>query len=125
MMVDVSNGELLDKLSILKIKLENIKDENKLVNIKKEFDILTSASNSLFLKYDIKDMFDRLFEINYKLWQIEDSIRDKERKKEFDEEFVFYARNVYITNDLRSDIKKQINNKTNSELIEEKSYERY
>lgn len=125
MMVDVSNGELLDKLSILKIKLENIKDENKLFNIKKEFDILTSVSNSLFLKYDIKDMFDRLFEINYKLWQIEDSIRDKERKKEFDEEFVFYARNVYITNDLRSDIKKQINNKTNSELIEEKSYERY
>lgn len=125
MMVDVSNGELLDKLSILKIKLENIKDENKLVNIKKEFDILTSVSNSLFLKYDIKDMFDRLFEINYKLWQIEDSIRDKERKKEFDEEFVFYARNVYITNDLRSDIKKQINNKTNSEIVEEKSYERY
>lgn len=125
MMVDVSNGELLDKLSILKIKLENIKDENKLFNIKKEFDILTSVSNSLFLKYDIKDMFDSLFQINYKLWQIEDSIRDKERKKEFDEEFVFYARNVYITNDLRSDIKKQINNKTNSELVEEKSYERY
>ena len=93
MMVEVSNGELLDKLSILKIKLENIKDENKLVNIKREFDILTDVSNSLFLKYDIKHMFDRLFEVNWKLWQIEDSIRDKENKKEFDEEFVYYARN--------------------------------
>lgn len=125
MMVETSNGELLDKLSILKIKMENISDENKLINVKKEYEELNRLSKDL-LSLDIaNNLFDKLYEVNKQLWKIEDSIRNKERLKEFDEEFVFYARNVYITNDLRFSIKKEINEKTNSNFVEEKSYDKY
>jgi len=125
MMVEISNGELIDKLSILKIKIDNISEENKLKNIRKEFDILNELSNEFLKQTSVLNLFNELLAVNKKLWDIEDSIRHKEKLKEFDEEFVFYARNVYITNDLRADIKRKINDITNSEIVEEKSYERY
>lgn len=125
MIVEISNGELLDKLSILKIKLDNISEENKLKNIRKEFDILNELSNEFLKQTSVLNLFNELLVVNKKLWDIEDSIRHKEKLKEFDEEFVFYARNVYITNDLRAEIKRKINDITNSEIVEEKSYERY
>ena len=122
MMIETSNGELLDKLSILKIKMQNISDENKLINVRKEYDQLNTLSKNLLSLDGIYDLFNKLYEVNKQLWEIEDSIRNKEKLKEFDEEFVFYARNVYITNDLRFSIKKEINEKTNSNFVEEKSY---
>ncbi len=125
MMVEISNGELIDKLSILKIKIDNISEENKLKNIRKEFDILNELSNEFLKQTSVLNLFNELLAVNKKLWDIEDSIRHKEKLKEFDEEFVFYARNVYITNDLRAEIKRKINDITNSEIVEEKSYERY
>ena len=125
MMVEISNGELLDKLSILKIKMENISDETKLINISKEYEELNRLSKKLLSIHGIQDLFDKLYEINTELWKTEDLIRSKEKLKEFDEEFVFYARNVYITNDLRFTIKKEINEKTNSNFVEEKSYDKY
>jgi hypothetical protein len=125
MMVEISNGELLDKLSILKIKLDNISEDDKLKNIRKEFDILNELSNEFLKQTTILNLFNELLDVNKKLWDVEDFIRHKEKLKEFDEEFVFYARNVYITNDLRAEIKRKINDITNSEIVEEKSYERY
>ncbi len=125
MMVEISNGELLDKLSILKIKMENISDETKLINISKEYEELNRLSKKLLSIHGIQDLFDKLYEINTELWKTEDLIRSKEKLKEFDKEFVFYARNVYITNDLRFTIKKEINEKTNSNFVEEKSYDKY
>lgn len=125
MMVEISNGELLDKLSILKIKMENISDETKLMNISKEYQELNRLSKKLLSIHGIQDLFDKLYEINTELWKTEDLIRSKEKLKEFDKEFVFYARNVYITNDLRFTIKKEINEKTNSNFVEEKSYDKY
>lgn len=125
MMVEISNGELLDKLSILKIKMENISDETKLINISKEYEELNRLSKNLLSINGIPDLFNKLYEINTELWKTEDLIRSKEKLKEFDKEFVFYARNVYITNDLRFTIKKEINEKTNSNFVEEKSYDKY
>lgn len=125
MMVEISNGELLDKLSILKIKMENISDETKLINISKEYEELNRLSKKLLSIHGIQDLFDKLYEINTELWKTEDLIRSKEKLKKFDKEFVFYARNVYITNDLRFTIKKEINEKTNSNFVEEKSYDKY
>jgi len=125
MMVEISNGELLDKLSILKIKMENISDETKLVNIFKEYRELNRLSKNLLSIDGIADLFNKLYDINVELWKTEDLIRGKEKLKQFDKEFVFYARNVYITNDLRFTIKKEINEKTNSNFVEEKSYDKY
>lgn len=125
MMVEISNGELLDKLSILKIKMKNISDETKLINISKEYEELDRLSKNLLSINGIPDLFNKLYEINTELWKTEDLIRSKEKLKEFDKEFVFYARNVYITNDLRFTIKKEINEKTNSNFVEEKSYDKY
>ena len=83
---------------------------------------MNTLSKNLLSLDGIYDLFNKLYEVNKQLWEIEDSIRNKEKLKEFDEEFVFYARNVYITNDLRFSIKKEINEKTNSNFVEEKSY---
>lgn len=125
MKVEVSNGELIDKLSILNIKLRNIKDAEKLLNINKEFSELNEIASELLKIDGVLELYDELTEINSRLWDIEDSIRWKEKEKEFDEEFVYYARNVYITNDLRFKIKSKINTLTDSYFVEEKSYERY
>ena len=123
MQIEVSIGEIVDKLSILQIKLENITDEAKLVNIKKEFDYLY---NIVFkdLKMQLDD-YQRLLNINKQLWDIEDDIRDEERAKRFEDKFIELARAVYVTNDERSRIKKDINLKYGSDFVEEKSYQEY
>ena len=127
MLVEISNGELLDKISILELKLLKIEDEEKLVNIKKEFETLNPLVQELFKKYDgqIQNHYLELAKINGQLWDIEDWIRDCEREKRFDKEFVELARSVYITNDKRCEIKKLINILTSSGLVEEKSYKEY
>ena len=127
MKVEVSNGELLDKITILELKLDKIKDKEKLVNIQKEFDGLNPLCNELFRIYggELQVHYLALAKINGQLWDIEDWIRDCERKKRFDKEFVELARSVYITNDKRSEVKKIINLMTSSDLVEEKSYKEY
>lgn len=124
MNIEVSHGEIVDKLSILNIKKDNIIDEEKLVNINKEFLYLHEiVFSKLNINYD--EDYVSLLEINKKLWDIEDKIRDKEREKQFDEEFIELARSVYHTNDVRSKIKKDINIKYGSGFVEEKSYKEY
>ena len=127
MKVEVSNGELLDKLSILELKLKNIKDNGKLINIKNEHGGLSPLCNNLFDNYgnELKSLYVKLSEINAELWKIEDDIRECERNKDFGDEFVRLARAVYFTNDKRSDVKKSINLLTESGFVEEKSYEDY
>ena len=123
MEIEVSIGEIVDKLSILDIKIKNIKDVDKLKNIEKEFNYLNDIVFNQ-LKIDEID-YHRLVDINTKLWIIEDDIREKERSSEFDEDFVKLSRAVYFTNDDRSVIKKDINLKYGSDFIEEKSYSDY
>jgi hypothetical protein len=123
MQIEVSIGEIVDKLSILQIKLENITDEDKLVNIKKEFNYLYDI---VFKDLQIQlDDYNRLLDINKQLWDIEDDIRDEERAKRFEDRFIELARAVYVTNDERSRIKKDINIKYGSDFVEEKSYQDY
>ena len=124
--IPISWGELFDKLTILQIKLENLQDKNALKNVKIEYDELFKIFNNNFLEDDnaIRLLAD-LKNINKILWNIEDDIRDKERHKTFDEEFIELARSVYITNDERSRIKRNINNTFGSQFIEEKSYSDY
>ena len=127
MKIEVSNGELLDKISILELKLDKIKNKDKLVNIQKEFDELNPLCNELFRIYggELQVHYLELAKINGELWDIEDWIRDCEREKRFDEEFIQLARSVYVTNDQRSEVKKLINKTTGSDLVEEKSYKDY
>lgn len=123
MKIEVSNGEIIDKLTIIQIKLERIKDEAKLLNLNKEYAELMSVASSILSTSD--PLYIALYEINCQLWDIEDHIRDLERKKDFGKEFVETARSVYFRNDKRSEIKREINIKTSSGLTEEKSYEKY
>ena len=127
MKVEVSNGELLDKLTILELKLTNIADVQKLSNIQKEHDELSPLADQLFDSYgeELKNLYKKLTEINSALWTIEDDIRECERNKDFGSDFVSLARAVYFTNDKRSDVKKAINLLTDSGFVEEKSYEDY
>ena len=127
MKVEVSNGELLDKISILELKLLKIKDKEKLVNIQNEFDELNPLCVVLFETFgsELQNLYLKLSNINGQLWDIEDWIRDCEREKRFDEEFIQLARSVYVTNDRRSKVKKEINILTGSGLVEEKSYKDY
>lgn len=127
MKIEISNGELLDKLSILELKLKNITDENKLINVRSEFEELNPLAQQIFKKkaVGINELYLKLSEINGNLWEIEDDIRQCERDKKFDSKFVQLARDVYFTNDIRSELKKEINILTKSGLIEEKSYEDY
>ena len=127
MKIEISNGELLDKISILEIKLLTIEDKDKLINIHKEFDALNPLVIELFESSELtlNEHYLELSKINKQLWDIEDQIRACEREKRFEREFVELARAVYITNDKRSEVKKLINTLTGSELIEEKSYEDY
>jgi hypothetical protein len=124
MKVEVSNGELVDKVSILWIKLRKIKDENKLANIKKEYQELYATMRILGMDEESPN-FKRLIDVNSDLWEIEDKIRRKEAAKEFDDEFIELARSVYFKNDVRFEIKSLINNNTNSNLREEKEYVKY
>ena len=124
--IPISWGELFDKITILQIKLENLKDKNALKNVKIEYEKLNSIFNEFFFENTIANqLIIDLKLINEKLWNIEDLIRDKERNKVFNKEFIELARKVYITNDKRSHIKRKINETFGSELVEEKSYADY
>ena len=122
--VPVSVGELLDKITILQIKSERIKDPAKLVNIRKELDALveTCRKNSIDIGHALVT---ELKKINETLWVVEDDIRDKERAKLFDQQFIELARAVYVTNDQRFQVKAQINKAMGSAYAEEKSYQPY
>ena len=125
MNIEVSHGEIVDKLTILQIKKENITDPSKLDNIVKEYEYLLSVvENDLDISTESSEYLE-LLSINKELWVIEDDIREKERKKEFDEDFIKLARAVYYTNDVRAKIKKEINLKYGSGFVEEKSYSQY
>jgi len=123
--VPVSVGELIDKLSILQVKKKNIKDQNKLFEVKKEFNELNKISEVYFENIEIKKLYDSLIEVNSKLWDVEDKLRIFEKNQRFDSEFIELARLVYYTNDERFSLKNKINQMTNSELKEQKSYEDY
>lgn len=119
----ISIGELIDKITILEIK-QIYMTGIKLKNINKEMKLLKNILQDKNLEINI-DLIKNLKNINKKLWEIEDKIRIKESKQEFDEEFIKLARSVYIENDKRASIKKEINQKYNSDLVEEKSYKNY
>tara|TARA_R100000544_G_C2216187_1_gene54715 strand:- start:64 stop:459 length:396 start_codon:yes stop_codon:yes gene_type:complete len=127
MKIEVSNGEILDKISILELKMKNIDNKDKLINVKKEHEELSPLTKKLFNDYgsELQIKYLELANINNKLWIIEDNIRECEKNKNFGEYFVELARDVYITNDKRCDVKKEINILTKSGLIEEKSYQKY
>ena len=125
MNIEVSHGEIVDKLTILQIKKENITDPSKLDNIIKEYNYLLSVVEIDLGISTSSPEYLELLSINKELWVIEDDIRDKERVKEFDEDFVKLARAVYYTNDIRAKIKKEINLKYSSGFVEEKSYQSY
>jgi len=123
---EISAGELLDKISILEIKLENVKDENNKKEIKKEYDILKKSKNSsIELNDEIKDLFQSLKNVNIQMWNIEDKIRICEKNKDFGKNFVELARGVYFNNDKRSRIKLQINKILKSNIREIKQYVDY
>jgi len=125
MNIEISHGEIVDKLTILQIKKENITDPSKLDNVVKEYNYLLSiVENDLGISIQSSEYLE-LLSINKELWVIEDDIRDKERKKEFDDDFIKLARAVYYTNDVRAKIKKDINLKYSSGFVEEKSYQKY
>tara|TARA_B110000438_G_scaffold295877_1_gene339653 strand:+ start:514 stop:897 length:384 start_codon:yes stop_codon:yes gene_type:complete len=121
----VSLGELLDKISILKIKQSNIKDKGKLIYIDEELSLLEKTLRISIKDKKISDYLEKLVKINLELWKIEDDIRDCERNKKFDQKFIDLARAVYYTNDKRSQIKLDINNYFGSKIVEMKSYEKY
>ena len=124
--VPVSVGEVLDKITILQIKLAHISDANKRVNIQNELDaLLPLLDGDGFTTDEMQGLMAELKSVNEALWDIEDDIREKEAAKSFDAEFIKLARAVYVTNDKRAEIKKQINLATGSALVEEKSYESY
>ena len=124
--VPVSVGEVLDKITILQIKLTYISDARKRFNVQNELDaLLPLVTGNSFTSSQMQALTAELKSVNEELWVIEDDIREKEAKKSFDNEFVQLARAVYVTNDKRAAIKKEINLATGSALIEEKSYESY
>lgn len=124
MKIDISTGELVDKVTILSIKQEKISNPEKLANVRKEYAILIAPMNDAGIFVD-SDEFIRLKDINLKLWDIEDRIRVKEVENAFDDEFISLARSVYFINDDRAAVKKEINLKYNSDLVEEKEYVDY
>ena len=124
--IPVSSGELIDKISILKIKRKKIINKSKLQNINHELSLLNKIYKNNFKKNKKILLYEKkLIKINKKLWDIEDKIRYLESKKNFNQQFINLARAVYINNDQRSEIKKKINKLTGSHLIEEKSYKSY
>lgn len=123
MKIEVSNGEIADKYTILKIKLQHCEIKTKKhFNIHAEYTILQQSISKLNIP---QKLIDELYEINTKLWNIEDSIRLLEGKKQFDSAFIELARSVYITNDMRFNVKNKINELSNSEIKEEKIHPKY
>jgi uncharacterized protein YukE len=125
-LVPISPGELLDKITILEIKSERMTDEGKLANVRRELALLNATwSASVTSDPTVQRIHNELKEINEALWVIEDDIRDKERLGEFDDRFVELARSVYFTNDRRAAAKKELNVHLGSDIVEEKSYQDY
>jgi hypothetical protein len=125
MKIEVSNGEIVDKMTILELKLDKIKNITQLKNIEKEWKVLKDCVMSIYQIFGditLYNKVDELSEINSQLWDIEDWIRDCEKEQRFDKEFVELARSVYKLNDQRSEVKRQINILTKSNFVEEKSY---
>jgi len=122
MKIEVSVGEVVDKWTILSIKALNITDKDKLVNVFKEKNYLNNVIDPEILH---DPLIDDLLDVNKMLWNVEDRLRNYEREKLFDESFVQLARSVYILNDKRAHIKKEINIKYGSDFVEEKSYQPY
>jgi hypothetical protein len=128
MKIEVSNGEVLDKYSILQIKSERITDPTALNNIRRELESLqpaVDAIRSLESSGTLHSLQDQLLEVNTSLWEVEDVLRGLEKSQDFGPSFVSAARSVYQLNDRRAAVKKEINLLTGSDLIEEKSYEKY
>ena len=124
--VKISYGELFDKISILEIKKNKLTNNDDLIKINYELTLLQKKlSESKINSSLITSLSQNLQDVNLKLWNIEDEIREKERNKEFDDEFIKLARDVYITNDERAKIKQKINSKLNSKVFEVKSYKKY
>jgi len=124
MKIEVSVGELVDKVTILEIKLEKIENPKKLANVQMEYSLLLKNMKELDLS-NRSDVFLELKKINLRIWETEDSIRKLEAEKRFDAEFITLARNVYFDNDRRAAMKKQINTRYNSRVVEEKQYTNY
>ena len=126
LMVPISPGELIDKITILEIKSQRMTDAAKLANVRTELGMLTATwKASAGAAIDIDAEWKALRGVNEQLWDIEDRIRDKERDGLFDSQFIELARAVYVTNDERAAIKKRINTRLGSTLVEEKSYAEY
>ena len=124
MNIDVATGELVDRVTILSIKMKKIKNKKKLENVRKQYECLKTLMEAIGITIDAGE-FIELEEINLKLWDAEDAIRLKEKKKEFDEDFIQLARSIYLQNDNRDTLKRNINLKYGSELTEEKEYVDY
>ena len=126
MLVALSPAEVLDKITILEIKSERMSESGQLKNVRTELSLLRETWNrEIEMDQRLHSLRRQLKEVNEALWQIEDEIRDKERAKQFDEGFIELARSVYVSNDRRSRIKKEVNLHLGSKLIEEKSYREY
>lgn len=125
-LVPISPGELIDKLTILEIKSDRIKDETKLANVRHELTLLKQTwQASEYSKTNIDEQWAALRRINTELWDVEDLLRDLEREQRFDDEFIKLARAVYFTNDERARVKREINTRLGSKMVEEKSYSDY
>ena len=125
-LIPISPGELLDKITILQIKAERIADPAKVANVKTELDMLSKVwRETVEVDAEITRLTADLKTVNEALWQIEDDIRDEERNKRFGERFIELARAVYVTNDERANAKKMVNLHLNSTIVEEKSYQDY
>ena len=123
MLIPVSVGELIDKITILEIKLDKITNKEAIVNIQNEHNKLSAIESTLLSK--LGNFKNKMRHVNEEIWDIEDGVRDCERNKTFDEDFITLARSVYFKNDERAAIKRQINELFNSEIVEEKSYTTY
>jgi hypothetical protein len=123
--VPVSWGELVDKITILQIKSDRMRDEVKLANVRKELKLLSEKLGENAENPDVKKLTGDLYKVNAELWDIEDDIRDCENAGDFGEKFIRLARSVYITNDKRAELKREVNAALGSGLIEEKSYQAY
>ena len=123
--IEVAPGELIDKITILEIKLARISDEEKVRNVQREYALLTQVADVVLTSPEITVLRSELKQINEVLWRIEDDIREQERRQDFGPEFVRLARAVYRTNDERARVKREINRLLNSTLVEEKAYAPY
>jgi hypothetical protein len=123
--IPISVGELLDKITILYIKNSKIKDKEKLKKIEKELLYLIPIGSPFLMKLDLYTLYTDLMDVNFSLWEIEDKLRELEKLQEFDEVFIYSARQVYKLNDQRFSLKNQINQLTESDIFEVKEYIKY